>query len=166
MVKFSKSTSTSVEAGRSLLDCAKGTDPEDFWLHQLYLDLLKNNSDLLFCGTKEGGMILSVCVASATFCARLEREALQQTLSAENNGKTERSVAAKPTATLPPTWNDLRKQHSITQKEAAGYLRRDTKTVQRLVKANELRRSEKKRIICDERLRNQIRKVHGPHVLP
>jgi hypothetical protein len=67
-----------VEAGRSLPDYPEGTDPEDFWLHQLYLDLLKNNGDLLFCGSKEGGMILSVCVASATFCARLERQALQQ----------------------------------------------------------------------------------------
>lgn len=66
------------EAGRALPDYPKGTDPEDFWLHQLYLDLLRNNSDLLFCGTKEGGMILSVCVASATFCARLERRAIQQ----------------------------------------------------------------------------------------
>lgn len=66
------------EAGRALPDCHKGTDPEDFWLHRLYLDLLKNNSDLLFCGTKEGGMILSVCVASATFCARFERQALAQ----------------------------------------------------------------------------------------
>jgi hypothetical protein len=64
-----------VEAGRSLPDHPKGTDAENFWLHQLYLDLLKNNSDLLFCGTKEGGMVLSVCVASATFCARLAREA-------------------------------------------------------------------------------------------
>lgn len=61
------------EAGHALPDYQKGTDPEDFWLHTVYLDLLKNNSDSLFCASKEGGMILSVCVASATFCARLER---------------------------------------------------------------------------------------------
>jgi hypothetical protein len=73
------------EAGRALPQYRKGTDPEDFWLHRLYLDLVKNNSDLLFCGTKEGGMILSVCVASATFCARLERSALQE---AEPSGIT------------------------------------------------------------------------------
>jgi len=73
------------EAGRALPDYPKGADPEDFWLHRLYLDLLRNNSDLLFCTRKEGGMILSICVASATFCARLERQALAH---AENGAKT------------------------------------------------------------------------------
>jgi ribosome-binding protein aMBF1 (putative translation factor) len=65
-------------AGRALPDYPKGADAEDFWLHRLYLDLLKNNSECLFCGTKKGGMIVSVCVASATFCSRLERQALEQ----------------------------------------------------------------------------------------
>jgi ribosome-binding protein aMBF1 (putative translation factor) len=67
-----------VEAGRSLPDYLKGTSSEDFWLHRLYLDLLESNSDLLFASSEEGGMILSVCVASATFCSRLERKALEQ----------------------------------------------------------------------------------------
>jgi hypothetical protein len=71
------------EAGRALPDYPKGTDPEDFWLHRLWLDLLENNSDSLLCASKEGGMILSICVASATFCVRLEREALQQSESEE-----------------------------------------------------------------------------------
>jgi hypothetical protein len=38
--------------------------------------LLENNSDQLFAASKEGGVILRVCVASATFCSRLERKAL------------------------------------------------------------------------------------------
>jgi ribosome-binding protein aMBF1 (putative translation factor) len=75
------------KAGRALLDYPKGTDAEDFWLHRLYLDLLKNNSDQLFAASQEGGMIVSVCVASATFCSRLERKAL------ETNGAEERSSA-------------------------------------------------------------------------
>jgi DNA-binding XRE family transcriptional regulator len=61
------------------LGCPKGTDPEDFWLHYLYRDLLANNSDLLFAASEVGGMILSVCVASATFCSRLENKSLRQT---------------------------------------------------------------------------------------
>jgi len=65
-----------VKAGQALRDYPGDTDPEDFWLHRLYLDLLENNSDLLFAVSKEGGMIVSVCVASATFCSRLERQAL------------------------------------------------------------------------------------------
>ena len=60
------------------LGCAKDTDAEDFWLHRLYLDLLENNSDQLFVASKEGGAIRRVCVASGTFCARLERNALQE----------------------------------------------------------------------------------------
>jgi hypothetical protein len=60
------------------LGSPKGTDPEDFWLHRLFLDLRENNSDQLFAASKEGGVILRVCVASATFCSRLERQALAQ----------------------------------------------------------------------------------------
>lgn len=41
------------EAGRALPDYTNGTDPEDFWLDRLYLDLLKSKSDLLY-GTKLG----------------------------------------------------------------------------------------------------------------
>jgi hypothetical protein len=58
--------------------CPKDADPKDFWLHQLWLDLRKNDSDMLFTASEEGGTILSVCVASATFCARLERMAIQK----------------------------------------------------------------------------------------
>lgn len=55
-----------------------GVDAEDFWLHRLYCDLLDNRSDQLFAASKEGGVILRVCVASATFCSRLERKAFEQ----------------------------------------------------------------------------------------
>jgi hypothetical protein len=58
------------------LGSPKGTDPEDFWLHRLYLDLCENNSDQLFAASDEGGVILRVCEASATFCAQLERKAV------------------------------------------------------------------------------------------
>jgi hypothetical protein len=109
-----------VEAGRSLPDYPKGTDPEDFWLHQLYLDLLKNDSDLLFCGTKEGGMILSVCVASATFCSRLARKALEQ---AEPGGQSvpsqpvERGIA-EATGERPPFAQNENLRNAILKKKA------------------------------------------------
>lgn len=57
-----------------VLGCPNGTDPEDFWLHRLYLDLFEHHSELLFSATKESGMILSVCAASSTFCSRLDRK--------------------------------------------------------------------------------------------
>jgi hypothetical protein len=66
------------EAGRALPDCPSGADAEDFWLHRLYLGLLENNSEQLFAASQDGGMILSVCVASATFCTRLQRSAFYQ----------------------------------------------------------------------------------------
>jgi hypothetical protein len=80
------------EAGRALPDYPKGADSEDFWLHRLYFDLLKNNSDLLFCDSSEVGMVLSLCVASATFCSRLERLALHDTSRAQNSAKTAPNV--------------------------------------------------------------------------
>jgi hypothetical protein len=60
------------------LGSPEGTDAEDFWLHRLYLDLRENNSKELFAASKEGGMILRVCVASATFCSRLQRRAITE----------------------------------------------------------------------------------------
>jgi hypothetical protein len=60
------------------LGSPKGTDPEDFWLHRLFFDLLENHSNELFAASEEGGMVLRVCVASGTYCARLERKALEQ----------------------------------------------------------------------------------------
>jgi hypothetical protein len=73
---------------------------------------------------------------------------------------------SKPEVPLPKTWEELKSRGSISRKEAAGLLRWTVKTVDRRVKANELKTSEKGRIVCNERLRNQIRKVHGRQVLP
>lgn len=61
------------------LDCPQGTDPVDFWLHRLVLDLRENKSKLLFADSGEAGMIPRACEASAVFCSRLERKALERT---------------------------------------------------------------------------------------
>jgi hypothetical protein len=58
------------------LGCPDGSDPEDFWLHRMYQKMLETNDDQLFATSDEGGMILRVCVTSATFCSLLERQAL------------------------------------------------------------------------------------------
>jgi hypothetical protein len=90
------------EAGRALPDYPKGTDAEDYWLHRLYLDLVENKSDQLFAVSKEGGMILSVCVASATFCSRLQRAALEN----EHLGKRQ-EVASNSTEAPKPAAGEL-----------------------------------------------------------
>jgi hypothetical protein len=108
------------EAGRALPDYPNGTDAEDFWLHRLYLDLLKNDSDLLFGASEEGGMILSVCVASATFCARLRRADLS---SAANSDKTAERAQSKATLESQNRGGRPRKdveRELVREKKAAG----------------------------------------------
>jgi hypothetical protein len=58
----------------------------DFWLHCLFLDLRENNSRKLFAASDDGGIILHVCDASATFCSRLEKKALDTLASAPVRG--------------------------------------------------------------------------------
>jgi len=53
--------------------------PLDFWLRALFENLLEHKSHALFAANKEGGGIITrVCEASATFCSRLEKSALNQ----------------------------------------------------------------------------------------
>jgi hypothetical protein len=66
------------------LDPRPGAGGLDFWLHRLFLDLLelddlRNDRSPLVVGQKDkGGIIRDVCGASATYCSRLGREALDQ----------------------------------------------------------------------------------------
>ena len=72
------------------LRAPKGSDPRDVWLHGLFHYLLANRSKLLICADKgKGGIILRVCEASATFCSRLERKALEQS-EPDNGSESER----------------------------------------------------------------------------
>jgi hypothetical protein len=99
-------------------------------------------------------------------CAIQARELEHQINRKILRSKSPRSGREEPGVPLPSTWEELRKRGSINRSQAASYLKRGTKTVLRLVQARELRESTKKRIVCNEMLRKQIRKVHGQHVLP
>ena len=70
-----------VEATRAGLGLTpiSGAEPMTVWLHEVFQDLLANKSKLLFSASKEGGIILRVCEASALYCARLEKQALLET---------------------------------------------------------------------------------------
>jgi len=46
------------------------------WLHHVFSDLLEHKSKLLFAASKDGGIIVRACEASALYCARLEKQAL------------------------------------------------------------------------------------------
>jgi hypothetical protein len=83
------------------------SDPTDRWLHWLFDYLLGNKSKQLFAAERgKGGIILRVCEASATFCSRLERKALEQSELGNasriaspdrNSANSGQSVDRKPT---------------------------------------------------------------------
>jgi len=70
----------------------------DVWLHHVFSDLLEHKSKLLFAASKDGGIVVQICEASALYCARLEKQAL-----VEGRDSAVRP-ASKPTpSTEPPT---------------------------------------------------------------
>jgi hypothetical protein len=80
---------TATRAGYAL-NPPQGTNGLDFWLHRLFLDLLeldelRNDIGPLVVGQKDqGAMIREVCDASATYCTRLGRRALDQEAARES----------------------------------------------------------------------------------
>jgi hypothetical protein len=82
--------------------------PLEFWLHALFENLLEDRSAELFAANKEtGGIILRVCEASATYCARLEKTALGQPVGAEvqtlqNESTTAQREGGEPQARVAP----------------------------------------------------------------
>ena len=134
--------------------------------HRGSVDITRDLVEHAFAGEDPYSLPLSEVRRRAEM--RLLNERLDAAFSAQNGPtetKTEKGKIESE-GVLPRTWEELRKRNSITQREAAAYLQRNPKTVRRLVKDKKLGQSAKKRIICDEHLRNQIRKVHGPRVLP
>jgi hypothetical protein len=81
-------------AGRAL-GAPQGALLEDFWLHRLFLDLRGNGSDELIVASDEGGIILHVCIASATFCSRLEKKALETSASSPKRAAARDKVTAR-----------------------------------------------------------------------
>jgi hypothetical protein len=76
-----------VEATRAgiAIGSALACEPRDVWLHHVFSDLLAHNSKLLFSATKEGGIIVRACEASAIYCARLEKQALIEGIKAASD---------------------------------------------------------------------------------
>jgi hypothetical protein len=105
-------------------------DPEDFWLHRLFLDLRENNSDQLFAASDEGGVILRVCEVSATFCARLERKAITgevrlrtdgeqaESSRVQNNADSTQNVESKSMNAAPDPSPEQNLRNAILKKKA------------------------------------------------
>jgi len=97
-----------VEATRAgvALGVPAGTKPLDFWLHHLFLDLLESKSKLLSAAAEgEGGIIVRVCEASAMYCARLEKRALESV----NDWGPEQVLVAKESLSPSPRRRGLKK---------------------------------------------------------
>lgn len=120
----------------------QGTKPIDFWLHRLYRDLLENDSRYLWATVNMvtekqcGGTIPLVCEASAIFCSRLEKEAL------ETEGKRKEEVAITPL-------EKLRGLVSISQRQAADELCVTTRTIRNYRDQGKLNGTTKCRILID-----------------
>jgi hypothetical protein len=75
----------------------QGSTKLDQWLHRLYLELRATHSKLLFepSGGSPVATIIRVCEASATYCARLEREAIE-TAASKSNWRPAKPAEATP----------------------------------------------------------------------
>ena len=129
-----------------------GTEPLDFWLHRLFLDLLEHKSSELFAARKdEGGFINRVCIASGTYCARLQKEGSVRKARAqrgqpkakafENGGGAERRAATEKTRPGNDRKGDpalLHRKDIVSFQTAEQYLDIGERQRQRLVKSETL----------------------------
>jgi hypothetical protein len=67
-----------VEATRAgiAIGSTVSVEARDVWLHHVFSDLLEHKSKLLFAASKDSGIVVRACEASALYCARLEKQAL------------------------------------------------------------------------------------------
>jgi hypothetical protein len=73
-------------------------EPLLIWLHHVFSDLLVHDSELLFAASKDGGIILRACEASAVYCARLEKQALIDSRNASTS--IQETGTAQPSSAL------------------------------------------------------------------
>jgi hypothetical protein len=77
----------------------------------------------------------------------------------------EHSKATNGTAEIPKFWHQLQKKGSLSQQEAADFFCVSRRMIRNYLEEKKLTGSKKGRVACDEKLRNELRKVHGNHVL-
>jgi hypothetical protein len=85
------------------LGTPQGSTKLNYWLYRLYLELQGCRSKLLFAPIQENPkcvLIVSVCEASANFCARLEQEAVESSGRESSPGKRKGPSVAGPDVKL------------------------------------------------------------------
>jgi hypothetical protein len=94
--------------------------------------------------------------------ARTQRLALTRArlrIMAANKSKPSGDVAIPGVPV--PAWDDLKHLGSISQKDAAKYLRCTARTIYTFIKDKRLNKSKSGRVACDEKLYIELRKKHG-----
>jgi hypothetical protein len=100
-----------VEATRAgiALGATVSGEAGDVWLHHVFSDLLEHKSKLLFAASREGGIIVRACEASALYCARLEKQALVEgrdsAAAAASNQQSRPTPSTEPPT--PPKWGGM-----------------------------------------------------------
>ncbi len=98
---FASSTTESLQARFELLateagialSSPPGTLPHVYWLHRLFVDLRANKSPHIRIYTDDGGIIDRLFEASATYCARLNRQSLENAVMSYEGSSFERGPA-------------------------------------------------------------------------
>ena len=92
----------------SFLGGNDGVTPRDRWLDSLFIYLKEKKSSHLQAATTSGGMIIKLCEASATYCAKLETDAIE----ANSNSARVTSSIRRPSIT-PRKWKPSSRERII-----------------------------------------------------
>jgi hypothetical protein len=164
-----------VEATRAgiALGATVSGEAGDVWLHHVFSDLLGHKSKLLFAASKDGGIIVRACEASALYCARLEKKALVEgrdsAVTAASNQPSSPTPSTEPPtppqrADMPPS-PDFRLQTIVMKvnnplthtvllvDEAKDYFRVTARTVHRWVAEGKLQCGARRGTVTIESIR-------------
>ncbi len=88
---WQRHTFREVEAARAgkALGVSPSIPASDAWLYCLFQDARRRKSEFLLGGSEKGGIINPVCDASAAYCARLEKEAIESVVLNETPTQSE-----------------------------------------------------------------------------
>jgi len=140
------------------LRCSPGTSREDFWLHRLYVDLIQRKSTFVLGVSSDTDTIRRVCETSATFCSKLEREALESE-ETESSGLPGRANQKESVQTqkivgheVPAlTKAEILGRDSLRAAEAASVLCVSERMLRKYGKEGKLDRSRNGRIVVNEK---------------
>jgi hypothetical protein len=101
--------------------------------------------------------------ANRSLARLVEKE--EQQLKTQQEAAVQRSRVGKTYLPV-PSISQLRSLKSISQREAADYLRRTPRTIRNYVGRKKLNVTPNKRVVCDDKLVRLLRQTHGDAILP